>query len=471
MYRPGVKMLPAGFSFKQLISSMKFVLNHKITRILLLVIGLGLVALLYWVLLTALPKYAGRVPFLVLLFMIDWLIYRDIRKYWNKSSLGVKNAFALCWWAPLVLLFLFLAGTAIWPLQQWNSWLRIYIPGIALVAFLSKFAMFVGLIPAFLLQIVSFISGVGRLEKRVTFKRTVRFFRGSGILLGSLVFGLLFIGCIYWVYDFKIHEINVKVKDLPEEFEGLKIVQLSDIHIGSWVSKVPLQQAVDQVLALKPDLIVFTGDMVNFSSGEEKGFEDIFAQLKAPLGVVAILGNHDYGDYVAWENDADKKQNLIGLETFYQRIGWKLLRNQSIVIRKDSVLLLLAGVENWSATSRFRKYGDMKLTMENTPKADVNILLSHDPTHWDAEIIGSYPQFDLTLSGHTHGMQLGLETAGIKWSPAQYIYKEWAGLYSHESASGKVNYLYVNRGLGHIGYPGRVGILPEITLITLVKAL
>jgi predicted MPP superfamily phosphohydrolase len=189
--------------------------------------------------------------------------------------------------------------------------------------------------------------------------------------------------------------------------------------------------------------------------------------MKAPMGVYGILGNHDYGDYTSWDSDSAKMQNMIDLELFYSKIGWKLLRNQSDLIFVDSASLLLAGVENWSATSRFRKYGDMQTTLDGYQEADLNILLSHDPTHWDAEVTGIYPQFDLTLSGHTHGMQMGIETAGIKWSPAQYIYKEWAGLYPYKTASGEINHLYVNRGLGHIGYPGRVGILPEITLIIL----
>lgn len=448
---------------------MKSELVSKNIRLLLLLAGLGLVALLYWALLTSLPKYAGRVPFLLLLFVIDWLIYRDIRKFPAKSSRGVRISFAVAWWMPLVLLFLFLAGTAVWPLQNWNSWLRIYIPGFTLIAFISKFFVFLGLIPAFLLQIASFIMGLIQKGRQLRFAGAVRFFRGGGLVLGSLVLGLLLTGSIYWVYQFRIHEVHLKVKDLPPRFEGLRIVQLSDIHIGSWVSTKPLQKAVDTILALKPDLIVFTGDMVNYSSEEVQGFESVFAKLKAPLGVYAILGNHDYGDYVAWETEAAKNKNLADLETFYQQIGWKLLRNESEIIRRDSAVLLLAGVENWSATARFRKYGDMKPTLQDTPQADVNILLSHDPTHWDAEVTGTYPQFDLTLSGHTHGMQMGVEVAGFKWSPAQYIYKEWAGLYTHKASSGMTNYLYINRGLGHLGYPGRVGILPEITLIVLDK--
>ncbi len=448
---------------------MKSTRTKIIARYLLPLLGLLFVVILYLALRTSLPKYAGRVPFLLILFIIDWLIYRDLRKFWQHSTSFVKAIFAILWWIPIGLLFAFLVGSVFLPLQEWKDWPRIYIPGIALMAYLSKFIMFVGLLPAFILQFVSFLSGIGKPAKQWLFIKPVRFFRATGIVLGSVSLILLLSGSIFWVYQFKVHEVNVGIKKLPPQFDGLRIVQLSDIHLGSWVSEKPLQRAVDQVMALKPDIIVFTGDLVNYSTSEVHGFESTLSQLKAPLGVYAILGNHDYGDYTAWDSPDAKQQNMEDLYTFYQKIGWELLRNQSKLIMLDSASLLLAGVENWSATSRFKKYGDMEITLDHMPAADLNILLSHDPTHWDAEVTGRYPQFDLTLSGHTHGMQMGIEIAGIKWSPSQYIYKEWAGLYPYKTSSGKISYLYINRGLGHIGYPGRVGILPEITLIVLGK--
>lgn len=443
--------------------------RSRTARILFFIVGIVLLALLYLTLSTSLPKYAGRVPFLALLFIIDWMIYSELKNNWTKSSQLLRCSFALFWWAPIVLLFLFLTATAFYPLQQWNSWLRIYIPGFALIAFISKFFTFLGLIPVYFLRLIAWVRGIGRNLKISKFNRSISFFRGAAIGIGMIVMVVLLMGSVFWVYDFKVQNVQVRIKELPAAFENMRIVQLSDIHIGSWVSKRPLQRAVDEITALKPDLIVFTGDMVNYSSAEVQGFEQIFAQLHAPLGVYAILGNHDYGDYVAWGSKDEKDKNLADLVTFYQSIGWHLLRNESQLIVKDSARLLLAGVENWSATARFHKYGDMKKTLEGAPKADLNILLSHDPTHWDAEVTSLYPEFVLTLSGHTHGMQLGMETRGIKWSPAEYIYREWAGLYSEINQSGSISYLYVNRGLGHIGYPGRVGIRPEITLFTLSR--
>jgi hypothetical protein len=441
--------------------------KHPYSKFFFPGIVLVLVALLYVALLTALPKYAGRVPFLGLLFLIDWMVYRDLRRFWLKYNAFIRFAFAVFWWLPVSLLFIFLIGSVFMPLQEWNDWPRIYLPGTALIMIVSKVAMFAGLLPFYLIRLLSFIVGLFRKKGSFHFPATERFFRITGIILAGIVLLLMTIGSVYWVYRFKVHEVNLVIEDLPAQFEGLTIVQLSDIHLGSWVSAKPLQRAVDQVMALKPDLIVFTGDMVNYSTDEVHGFQSTLGQLKAPMGVYAILGNHDYGDYTLWESDVAKMQNMLDLEVFYKEIGWKLLRNESDLITVDSATLLLAGVENWSATSRFKKYGDMKTTLDSHPFADVNILLSHDPTHWDADVTDSYPQFDLTLSGHTHGMQMGIETAGIRWSPSQYLYKEWAGLYTYHTSYGGVSYLYINRGLGHIGYPGRVGILPEITLIIL----
>ena len=287
------------------------------------------------------------------------------------------------------------------------------------------------------------------------------------ILLGSLAFVTLVIGSIHWVSQFKTREVVIPVENLPVSLRGFRIVQISDIHLGSWVTTKPIERAVEIVNDLKPDLVLFTGDLVNFSAKEASGFEIALSAIKAPYGVYAIMGNHDYGDYISWPDATAKANDIKRLEAFYRMLGWKLMRNENTVIRVDSSTILLAGVENWSATARFHRYGDMNLTMKNAPETDVSILMSHDPTHWEAEVVKKYKRFDLTLSGHTHGMQLGFEGFGIKWSPSQYVYKNWGGLYNKVPKGSKPMRLYVNLGLGHIAYPGRVGILPEITLITL----
>ncbi len=443
--------------------------SRRLKQLLTAALIISITLVLYFLLRHSLPKYAGRVPFLLVLFAIDYLLYRSLLPSWQNLRSVVRVVFALLWWMPIVVLTLFLASTALVPMQEMGSFFRIFFPGFALMAFIAKFIMLIPLLPAFLIRFADFFSNLFGRRLPSSVKRTFITFKKMGIFFGSLAFAGLLVGSTIWVYKFKTHRISISIQNLPDSLEGLRIVQLSDIHLGSWLNVSPLRKAVEQVNALKPDIIVFTGDMVNYSTAEVRGFESTLAGLKAPLGIYAILGNHDYGDYVSWNTDEEKEKNLQQLVAFYNSMGWILLRNETSVIERNGGSILLAGVENWSATARFRKYGDLHQTMKGAGLKDVNILLSHDPTHWEAEVSERFPEFDLTLSGHTHGMQMGIEAFGLKWSPASYIYKNWAGLTEKENPDGSKNYLYVNRGLGHIAYPGRVGILPEITLITLRK--
>jgi predicted MPP superfamily phosphohydrolase len=243
----------------------------------------------------------------------------------------------------------------------------------------------------------------------------------------------------------------------------LKIVHISDIHSGSLTNHKAVAKGVQMILDCKPDLILFTGDLVNNEAIEMKILKDLFSQLKAPMGVFSTLGNHDYGDYKNWSSIEEKIANLETLKSIHAEMGWQLLMNEHVVLEKNGSELALLGVENWSATSNFPKYGKMSEAIIGTEKYPFKILMSHDPSHWSGEIVKLYSDIQLMLSGHTHGMQFGVEIPGLKWSPIQYYYKHWAGLY--ESGNQK---LYINRGFGCIGYPGRVGILPEITLLELI---
>ena len=223
-------------------------------------------------------------------------------------------------------------------------------------------------------------------------------------------------------------------------------------------------KGVQKVLDIKPDIILFTGDLVNNRATEMQDYMDIFSLLKAPLGVYSTLGNHDYGDYVDWPYEGKTKmQNLEDLKKVHAALGWKLMMNEHVEIERNGEKIALLGIENWSAKKRFPKHGDMARAYAGSEKYPFKILMSHDPSHWDAQVRPLYGDVDLTLSGHTHGMQFGIELPGFKWSPVQYIYKQWAGLYEQG-----IQKLYVNRGYGFIGYPGRVGVLPEITVIELV---
>ncbi|GGG89310.1 hypothetical protein GCM10007415_24320 [Parapedobacter pyrenivorans] len=285
--------------------------------------------------------------------------------------------------------------------------------------------------------------------------------------LAMLSGGVLILGLLYGVfrrYRYQVRSVQLPISGLPKAFHGLRIVQLSDIHSGSFDNPQAVSKGVDMAMGLNPDLILFTGDLVNNRADEFKPYLDIFARLDAPLGVYSVLGNHDYGDYVRWRSPDAKQANLHTLMQYQRQAGWRLLLNESVTIHKGGDALTLIGVENWSGRANFSRYGNLQKALSNTPANRQAILISHDPSHWGAEVVGNYPQIVLTLSGHTHGMQFGIESRWFKWSPVQYFYKEWAGLYQlgHQ-------YLYVNRGFGFLGYLGRLGMPPEITLLELVE--
>jgi len=284
-----------------------------------------------------------------------------------------------------------------------------------------------------------------------------------GLAAGSTLFGSLLYGFSN-KYNYHIKRVQLAFDNLPNGFKGLRILHISDIHSGSFMDKKAVEHGVQMILKENADIILFTGDLINDKATEMKDYMDVFNKLKAPMGVYSTLGNHDYGDYVSWPNNGiTKEQNLENLKNIHGELGWRLLMNEHVILERGGDKIALIGIENWSALARFPKHGRMDLAYPGAENYPFKILMSHDPSHWDAEVRPKYSDIDLTLSGHTHGMQFGIEVPGFKWSPVQYVYKEWAGLY--EDAKQK---LYVNRGFGFIGYPGRVGILPEITVIELV---
>jgi predicted MPP superfamily phosphohydrolase len=287
------------------------------------------------------------------------------------------------------------------------------------------------------------------------------FLSWAGMIAGGGLFGSLIYG-FGNKYRYQVKRIKLSFTNLPAAFKGFKIVHISDIHSGSFTDKKKVMKGVQKILNEKPDLILFTGDLVNNKAEEMNDYMDVFDKLQAPFGIYSTLGNHDYGDYVHWDSPEDKKANLERLKQIHAELGWRLLMNEHIVLEKGSDKIAVIGIENISAKAWFTKYGDLKKAYAGAESYPFKILMSHDPSHWKAEVLKDYPDIDLMLSGHTHGMQFGVELPGVKWSPVQYIYKEWAGLY--ENALQK---LYVNRGYGFIGYPGRVGILPEITVLEL----
>lgn len=283
-----------------------------------------------------------------------------------------------------------------------------------------------------------------------------------GIAVGGSLFGTLIYGFSN-KYNYQVKRVKLAYDNLPAGFKGLKIVHISDIHSGSFNDKNAVEKGVQKILNEKPDLVLFTGDLVNDKATEMETYMEVFKKIKAPMGVYSTLGNHDYGDYVQWDSKEAKAANLLQLKGVHAALGWNLMMNENKILERNGDKIALLGIENWGAKGRFPKYGKMDWAYPGTEKIPFKILLSHDPSHWDAQVRTVYPDIDLMLAGHTHGMQFGIELPGFRWSPVQLMYKQWAGLYEE----GKQK-LYVNRGYGFIGYPGRVGILPEITVIELV---
>jgi len=284
--------------------------------------------------------------------------------------------------------------------------------------------------------------------------------------LGLGLSSTLFFSLLYGFgnkYNYRVVRKKIALNGLPAIFKGFKIVHISDIHSGSLKEREAVLKGIKLIQDQNADLVLFTGDLVNDRATEMQEWMDVFNQIKAPHGVFSTLGNHDYGDYVQWETPAAKIQNLEALKKVHHDLGWRLLMNENVTIEKAGASIRLVGIENWGAKARFPKYGKMDLAMQGVKKEEVIILMSHDPSHWEAQVLTEYPQINLMLSGHTHGMQFGLENPYFKWSPVQWVYKQWAGIYQN-----KEQQIYVNRGFGFLGYPGRVGIMPEITLLELV---
>ena len=281
--------------------------------------------------------------------------------------------------------------------------------------------------------------------------------------LAAIPFASLLYGMYRGKYNYKALNYVLEYDDLPEAFDGFKIAQISDIHSGSFDNPEKVQYGVDLINQQQADVVFFTGDLVNNRAEEVFPWIETFKKINSKFGVYSILGNHDYGDYTRWESEAEKKKNMEALFDAQKQMGWDLLLNESRFIEKDGQRLALVGVENWG--SGFKQAGDLEKALENVAPQDFKILLSHDPSHWEAQVLPHPFDIHLTLSGHTHGMQFGIEIPGwIKWSPVKWRYKQWAGIY--EQAKQRLN---VNRGFGYLAYPGRVGIWPEVTVITLTK--
>lgn len=290
------------------------------------------------------------------------------------------------------------------------------------------------------------------------------FLSRMALATASLPFGGMIYAISYGKYDYHVHKIKVRIKDLPAAFEGFRITQVSDLHTGSYDNKDAFARGLELANRQGSDIICFTGDLINDRIDEVAGFEKLYQSLEAPAGVFSVLGNHDYGRHVASFTEADLLRHMNYMEQAHADFGWHLLKNDSVVLEKNGAALALVGVENWSAQGYFPRLGRLDQALKNCEQVPAKVLMSHDPSHWEAEV-WDHPGISLMMAGHTHGCQFGFEIPGFQWSPIQYVYRQWAGLYSQGHQS-----LYVNRGMGFAGFSGRLGIPPEITVLELHPA-
>ena len=403
---------------------------------------------------------------LTITFLLEWYTYNGVKavtkekkKWMRKLVNGVF--FALLGASIIGWIVLFFFGGSL------PFWLVNFFFGFVAFNLIVKFifSLFLGL--------DDFIRLIRWVAKKFEKKKSVEtneengisrseFLLQSGLIAASVPVISLSAGMVVGPYRYTYHYPSVSLKNLPPAFNGLKIAQISDIHSGSFYNKEAVNRGIDMILDQNPDVIFFTGDLVNNISEEMTDYMDLFSRLKAPLGVYSILGNHDYGDYHNWENDEEKSANLDRLKVIHGELGWRLLLDEHVYLERGKEKIGLIGVENWG--SGFHQIGDLAKAYQGC-EAPVKLLLSHDPTHWDEEVRKLYTDIDITFSGHTHGAQMGIETGGFKWSPVSLRYDKWAGLYQEDH-----QFLYVNRGFGFLGYPGRIGIWPEITIMTLLKA-
>jgi predicted MPP superfamily phosphohydrolase len=412
----------------------------------------------------------------ILLFIFDFYIFFALRA--TKIKFAKKKWFPYLWWGYSIALFvgLFISAKFNIPLTY-----RSIILVLFFMTAISKFIYILVILAddirrggIWLMRLFSYKEAKSPIERGEILQKPLpevpkngisrsSFLMKSGILVASLPVFPLSWGIISGAYDYRVRRQKLVLPNLPKAFHGMRIGQISDVHSGSFYNKKAVLGGVEMLLQEKPDMILFTGDLVNNVASEMRDYQDIFTKVKADLGTFSVLGNHDYGDYHYGREDSPaKRKNLRDLIDTQKIMGWDLLMDENRTIRVDNEEIAIVGVQNWG-TGRFPKKGDLQKALIGTDDKAVKLLLSHDPSHWRAQVLDT--NVDAMFAGHTHGMQFGVRGEHFQWSPAKYIYKEWAGLYKEDQQQ-----LYVNTGFGFLGYPGRVGILPEITIFELVTA-
>ncbi|ALW83785.1 DNA mismatch repair protein MutT [Hymenobacter sedentarius] len=400
-----------------------------------------------------------------LVILAEWYGYQATRTLAQHLSVGGRRWAAVGYW---------LLTLAVWVLAFWagstrqmgNTVLKSYLMSLPVLLLAAKLVILIPLLLEDLTRLGRWAVSAATRPAGAAGQAIPRseFLAKLAVGLGAIPFFSLLWGMAKGATDYQVRRVTLHFPNLPPAFDGFKVVQISDLHTGSFSSTEPLQRAVALINKQNADLVLMTGDLVNNRATEVEPHIPALQQIKSDLPIFSSLGNHDYGDYVQWDSAAQKRENLERLMQNHAKIGWTLINDASHTITRGDDKIAILGVQNWSSHANFPKHGNLPRAHAASGDAPFKILLSHDPSHWEAQVL-HYPDIDLTLSGHTHGMQFGVNLPGLKWSPVQYVYKQWAGLYEQGRQK-----LYVNTGLGYLGYPGRVGFLPEITLFELRRA-
>ncbi|MBI1227313.1 MAG: metallophosphoesterase [Bacteroidetes bacterium] len=401
-----------------------------------------------------------------ILLLIDWYVFQAVDVTFQGASAQIQGIVKWAYWG-----FTALTIAALWAYNFANPdllgpRLRKIILSSLLIIYLSKLVPVVFVLIDDIIRFFKWIkqSIFPDAEVAGTIERSYLLMK-TAVVAATLPATAFTWGIISGAHDYRIRNIRLAIKDLPKQFEGMTIAQVSDIHSGSFFNKTAVKGGVEMLMQKKPDMVFFTGDLVNNEAREVKDYINIFDKIKAPLGVYSTLGNHDYGDYTTWPSLHAKQHNLQQLMQAHKIMGYDLLMDENRKIKLGDEELAIVGVQNISGHEhRFHSYGNLPKAMQGTDEAAVKLLLSHDPTHWDKEVNTKFPDVDVMFSGHTHGAQFGINVFGKTYSPAQWAYKQWAGLYQEGDQQ-----LYVNRGYGYLGYPGRVGMPPEITIFELAR--
>ena len=399
------------------------------------------------------------IPFIILLIVLQWYVFQAIKTITHNKL----------WWILYGLIITLIIGSFLYQIFNFDRSVG-WTPSInySIGWFIALLSGQLIIIPILFFEDLSRIAmGIYHFfsaEQKFHLPGRRKFIAQTAMALSTVPFASLIYGMYRGRYKYRVLRYTLEYDSLPESFDGFQITQISDLHCGSFDNFKKVAYGIDLINEQKSDLLLFTGDMVNNKSSEARPWVEKLSELEAPYGKFSVLGNHDYGDYNQWENEAAKQKNMEEMYQIHKDIGFDLLQNESRYLEKNGERIAIIGVENWGA-GRFKKAGDLEKSINQIHPQDFKILLSHDPSHWEAEVLPHPQPFHLTLSGHTHGFQFGIEIPGwVKWSPIQWRYKHWAGIY--EDKEQKLN---VNRGFGYLAYPGRVGIWPEITVITLKK--